>query len=313
MGGINHPDLPTIYGPVLQWVFRLGYALAPGSVFALQLLNSLASLGLVALLSRFASPRNLMLFAWSPLVVKELAFTAHPDVWGVLGVFAGALALRRGHAALGGAALAVAVASKVFALLVVPLLLLRSARGWVAFALVLAGLYLPFLDTSGFHAVGLGTALGAMATQFVFNAPLYAALGLVLPAAWLRLLLAGAFAVCFVLLARGQLRRPHDLPRGDLVFGALLIFGPVVNAWYFVWPLAFATVYPSRWAVTASLTLVGSYAIGLNLPASDLAPYEIPPALLALEFVPIAIAGLLDLREHRRSRHERAQLSSRSR
>ena len=51
LSGINNPDIPTIYGPVLQWLFALAHLIAPGRVGAIQallLLVDLACLGLLA-------------------------------------------------------------------------------------------------------------------------------------------------------------------------------------------------------------------------------------------------------------------------
>ena len=76
--GINYPELPTIYAPVTQAIFLLGYWLQPGSVAVLQAILIGLDLAAVALLLRLAPARNVLLYAWCPLVIKEIAFTAHP-------------------------------------------------------------------------------------------------------------------------------------------------------------------------------------------------------------------------------------------
>ena len=80
---INNPELSTIYAPTTQFVFLFGYWLYPGSVTALQSILIVADLATVALLLRLAPVRNVMLYAWCPLVIKEIAFTAHPDGIGI--------------------------------------------------------------------------------------------------------------------------------------------------------------------------------------------------------------------------------------
>ena len=80
---INNPELPTIYAPTTQFVFLFGYWLYPGSVTALQSILIVVDLATVALLLRLAPVRNVMLYAWCPLVIKEIAFTAHPDGIGI--------------------------------------------------------------------------------------------------------------------------------------------------------------------------------------------------------------------------------------
>ena len=78
LSGINYPELPTIYAPVTQVIFLLGYWVNPGSVAVLQAILILLDLALVVLLLRLAPARNVLLYAWCPLVIKEIAFTAHP-------------------------------------------------------------------------------------------------------------------------------------------------------------------------------------------------------------------------------------------
>ena len=291
LGSVNHPHLPTIYGPTLQWLFRACHALAPGAVGPLQAAGAASSLAIVALLARVARPRHLLLFAWSPLVVKEFAFTAHTDALAIALLLGGWLAVARERPRLGGALLALAVGAKLFALLLVPLVLRRALAPWLVFATTLAVLYLPFADLAGGHAAGLGTPLLAMGTDWVFNAPLYPMLRAALPDLAARGLLLAGFAVVWLVAARRSLTRPDaELPRGDWIYGALLVAVPVLNPWYVAWPLAFAVVRPSAWAVTASLCVLLSYAIGLNLPDAGLGAYAHPQGLRLLEFAPVALA-----------------------
>ena len=85
---INNPDLPTIYGPTAQLVFLLAYVLKAGSVHAFQGILIIVDLTIIYFLTRLTTVRNVMLYAWCPLVVKEIAFTAHPDALGVCLVLA---------------------------------------------------------------------------------------------------------------------------------------------------------------------------------------------------------------------------------
>ena len=75
---VNYPELPTIYGPVTQLVFLAAYGLRPASVAALQGVLVVVDLLAIGLLLRMAPARGVLLYAWCPLVVKEIAFTAHP-------------------------------------------------------------------------------------------------------------------------------------------------------------------------------------------------------------------------------------------
>ena len=76
---VNYPDIPTIYGPVAEFSFLLAYLVAPGSLVPLQLILIGVDILLIRLLLTAAPPRFVLLYAWCPLVIKEIAFTAHPD------------------------------------------------------------------------------------------------------------------------------------------------------------------------------------------------------------------------------------------
>ncbi len=82
---VNHPHLPTVYPPSAQAAFGLAAMLAPGSLAALRVEFLLLDLGIVAalvgLLRRLRRPVGwVVIYAWSPLVIKETANSTHYDV-----------------------------------------------------------------------------------------------------------------------------------------------------------------------------------------------------------------------------------------
>lgn len=86
---INNPSISTIYPPFAQVVFAAG-ALAGGSMLALKVLWTLADLAACLLLAKVAGrtgrsvPGTLVLFAWSPLLVVETAWSGHFESLGIL-------------------------------------------------------------------------------------------------------------------------------------------------------------------------------------------------------------------------------------
>ena len=98
LDGVNYPELPTIYAPVTQLLFLVAYWIKPASVAVLQAILITVDLIVVALLLRLAPARNVLLYAWCPLVVKEIAFTAHPDGVGVCLLLAAVVLARRSAA-----------------------------------------------------------------------------------------------------------------------------------------------------------------------------------------------------------------------
>ena len=305
LDGINYPELPTIYAPVTQLVFLLGYWLQPASVTALQVILIAIDLAVVALLLRLAPARNVLLYAWCPLVIKEVAFTAHPDGPGVCLLLAAIVLARDRRWPVAAVCLGLAAGSKAFGLVLVPLVLAGARfRHWVLCGGTLAAVYAPF-------ALGGGTDLASLqvfAREWEFNSALFGLLATGMPRFEARLLLGAAFAGFWgwyhVKYLRGG---PPGIPRGDWLYGALLAASPVINPWYLLWLLPFAAVYPSVWAWTASVAVLLSYVTGLNLQDYAMHPYAQPLWARWLEFGLVAAGlGCDGLRRRRARRAGRA-------
>ncbi|PCH61589.1 MAG: hypothetical protein COC05_00105 [Gammaproteobacteria bacterium] len=297
VGQINNPDLPTIYGPTLQYLFALAYLISPGELWGLKLIMLIADLGVIAILLRLAPMKYVLLYAWCPLVIKEIAFTAHPDGIGVFLLLA-ALFLRLRHfyaAAVVVAALA--IAAKVFAVLIMPWLLWRlAAKYWLLFALVLLAVYLPFLmqGASDFYS------LFVFAQHWEFNAAIYAVVNNFVPDNAAKLLLAIVFLAWLAVYFFKSQKPEFSMPRVDWVFALFLLIAPVINAWYWLWVLPFAVIFPSFWAWTVSVALLLSYCVGLHIPGSELDAYEMPIWIRSVEFALIAVAVAIDMQNRRK-------------
>jgi len=93
------PEIPTMYPPLAQLVFRATWRLLPGPVgFKLPFL--LADLGVAAMLAgwiRSTGGRNyqVAIYAWNPLVVVEFASSGHNDALAIAAVVATLLIIRR--------------------------------------------------------------------------------------------------------------------------------------------------------------------------------------------------------------------------
>jgi hypothetical protein len=299
LDGINHPHVPTIYGPVTQLGFLLAHVVAPGALWPWKLLLLAAEAALLRLVWQRGGDRAALLAAWCPPAVFETAFNAHPDVLAVTLLVAALAAGRDGRGA--PALLALAAAAKVFALLLVPFVLARrEARAWAAWAAVLAAAYAPFwLQGSAADLAGLRV----MAAEWEFNSALH---GL---AAWragpeaARGLCAAAFLAAWALLLRRWRRAgAAGWPRGDLVFGAFLLTSPVINPWYLLWLLPFVAVRPGAAGLAALAVVPLSYLTGLNLGRADLGSFGHPAWLRPVEFGLIALALAWDVRRARRAK-----------
>ena len=158
-------------------------------------------------------------------------------------------------------------------------------------------LYLPFLFQGHTDMI----VLGIFAERWEFNASVFEVVRLAVSDMAARLLCLGLFLAWYgyYIVQYYQQRSAPEIPRMDWIFGMFFIMSPVVNAWYLLWLLPYATLRPSYWAWTASVVISLSYATGLNLVESNLGAYQIDPYARALEIAAISVALLFDYRAGR--------------
>ncbi len=296
VGDINYPEIPTIYGPTNQYAFLLAYWIKPAAITPLQIILALFNIVLIWQLLKHAPVRYVLLYAWSPLVLKEIAFTAHIDGLGAGLLFLAAVCMSGENRRKGALLLALAAGVKIFAWLLVPFLLFRQKlQVWVIFIVSCLVIYLPFVLQPGSEFFALQT----FAERWQFNPALFA-----LPLHWLnpfhaRLLMGsclGIFLLWYWLRYCRQLQQldQRPLPRADLIFGALLLVSPVINAWYLLWVLPFAVVQRNCWPWVSSAALLLSYLTWLNLENYQEDPFTLPLPVTLLQFGLIATALGID-------------------
>lgn len=298
LDGINYPETPTIYGPVLQMLFWLSHGLGPGQERVLRALLCLGNLGLILLLLRRLPADRVALYAWSPLAFKEIALSGHPDGLLALALLLGLILGARRASVLFGACLGLAAGIKLSALAAWPALLrlrpdLRGAAiGGLAAACALVLAYLPFVILGGHHASDLA-GLAAFAAKWQFNAGPYAWAAGAIGAVPAKLLL-GALAVAAIAIVHIRAKAASPLYPYHAVFGCVLLVSPVINPWYLLWGLPFACGARQIWPWVASGALLLSYCSGQQLPGSGLALFAIHPAAQALEWAAILAALAFD-------------------
>lgn len=284
LDGVNNPHLPTIYGPTLQFIFALAYAIAGTDPMGLRMIFAAANLILIAMLARWATPERAALYAWCPLPIAEIIMHIHPDGIMAMLLMAGLLLARR-YPLAAGILFGMAAGTKIVALALWPLLLRMGPRAWMAATATLAAIYAPFLWQGG--DAGFGST-GVFAGQWYYN-PLGFAL-------FDRLLPPGAARLCAALIGLGAIfflhartRKLNDAPIA-LIFGVILLLAPAVNAWYLIWLLPFAVKDRMIWPFVAAAALPLSYFTGLNTGSDILLDYEVHPAAWMAELILIGLA-----------------------
>lgn len=258
---VNYPDLRTVYPTLAQAGFVLAHSIAPFELDGWRLvvlIAELIGLGLLvqALIRLDLSPLWTALYWWNPLIVKELANSAHMDgllvpllagtIWAVARYRHTAAALLLGLAAgvkLWPVLLLPAVLRPLLAepkRLVVALLGLVAIGALLAWPVVQAGL--P--PSSGFVAYGQTWQMNDAAFSVVlglaewFWQPGDAALVA-------RLVVVAALgALLVVVIARPAADSRESVRRLLILSAALFLLSPTGFPWYAVWFVPFLVVVP---------------------------------------------------------------------
>lgn len=303
---IGYPHIPTIYPPAAQVAFAAGGLIGEWDWMGQRwvfLLFDMATLGLLLLLlkSLALSLGWIALYAWNPLVLKEVINSAHLDImvaffliaaiagfvqWDKLSMASDqaganrAELARNGWIILAAAALGLAILSKVYPIVLLPACLIFLGRrslgpGAPLIFAAVTGLVV-FLGILPFDGVGidqLTTGLRTYASEWLRNEGVFALLGW-----WAsdpRLLAAGiiaAFSVA-VPVARAVKSTPRPGPAdatrsvlllaGDFQWILLfwLLFLPSPFPWYGVPLAALLVLRFDNAAAVATLMLSGAVAL----------------------------------------------------
>ena len=276
---VNHPHLRTIYPPVAQAAFAAAYFLKPWSLFSWRIVllgfDSATLCLLIALLRAIKLPRLwLVIYWWNPLAVKEIFNSGHMDVI-ALPFLLGAilLSIRRKHILAAGV-LALAVASKIWPIVLLPLILrptLSHPRKLIfsllLFVLLSLALFFPVYaagldDASGFAAYSQFWEINdALFMIFVWGSRLFLKLlGLSLQYAQLtaRLVVIVLLLSWIIYLVRNTISSHVDMCRRSLlILAAVFLLSPAQFPWYFIWLLPLLAIQPrlSLLLLTALLPL----------------------------------------------------------
>lgn len=298
---INHPEVPTIYPPLAQWLFAaLAFVGAGPAGFqvAMGLIDMGVVLALLALLRALRWPvHRVVLYAWNPLAVVESAGSGHVEPLGVLLVVLAVGALVAGRAVRAGAALGLAIQAKLLPLVLVPGALRRMRGAGVAAMLAAVAIpWLPYALTG--PAVGGGTF--AYAERWERNASVYAGVHAIARQVdtaavlkpridrlkerlgddaldwdfWYRhvwprdVARATVAALALPWLVWLAFRRGLDPVRESLwAIGGVLLLAPTVHPWYLLWvaPLAAAVRSPA-WLAWCALVPLAYLDAGGDVP-----------------------------------------------
>lgn len=173
---LNSRKYFSIYPPLSQLTFYLSGLFYDGSFgasyYVLKGVYLVAELAGVGILARLTSARNLMLYAWNPLVLIETAGQGHTEALLLPLLFGAVWAVQRRNGALGSIALAGAGLVKLYPFALGPYLLRRFGwRGVWPGGLVILGLSIPY--AAPYALPHIKTSVDLFANLFEYNAGLY--------------------------------------------------------------------------------------------------------------------------------------------
>jgi alpha-1,6-mannosyltransferase len=199
------------------------------------------------------SPWLVLLYAWNPLVILEVAHSGHVDALGTLWIAVSAWMLSTGRGMRAAIAFVLAVGAKLLPIVLLPLYWKRiRVRDAAAGAVVLLLLYLPFASAG---ALSLG-AVPKVVEYIRFNGPVFRALAaLVSPkGAALVAVLAGLGVAAWM----RQQYPAHEPSAWAWPMAVALAAAPVIYPWYLLYltPFLFTrrTIPLVVWTLTALLT-----------------------------------------------------------
>ena len=246
---VNSKDIVSPYPPLLELLNGAVYLASP-SVSAFKAAFMIPNFAIIAVLPILLrrlnlDPRLSIIYSWNPLFVLEFSSSGHDDPLALFFVLASFYLLFSGRRTLSAAAMALGVLSKLFPLLIVPLLLKRwGARGAVVFSALVVGFYLPFILTT--QNVVAPISVYVLSDRSAFNGgafSVFVALFDALGVSWsfdaARVLELSLFlAVLGWLTWKGVRERANDLHLATYGAAAITLYlalSSTVEPWYLAW------------------------------------------------------------------------------
>jgi alpha-1,6-mannosyltransferase len=294
---LNHKDYTAIYPPLWQLATRGVVALddSPTAMKAFVVVcEALMLLALGRLLRvRGLPPERILVAAWSPLSLLEIAGSGHNEAFGLLFLVLSLLALETRRPLASALAAALAFQSKLVPGFVAAAWWRRYRPfHWLA-AVVVAGLLaLPYASAG----VGLWQSLDKYGRYWLFNETLFAPLAAVAGSHEAAVAIAAGLVVLVAVTLGARRTEPVAAALGVLT--AWLLLTPNVLPWYALWlvPLLALRETPAVLLFTGTVVLAYLVYPGWLLGG----PWHISWGVRALEYGPCVAVMALDWVRSRR-------------
>ncbi len=328
---INHPDVPTIYPPLAQFVFASVAVLKADNIYLLRgafLIFDLITLFFI-IRSLQALGRNInwcAVYFWCPLIIKETFNSTHLDIIGIAFLSGSIYFFIARRASLSIAFLSLSVLGKLYPVILLPLYLKRftwsetvdwkRAIGLTSlFSLIVLLGYLPFMDIGMKMFTGLNTftaywqnndSIFALIAWFYSDAIrldsnllLFEKYRLPEFAAKVTVAVLLLSAVGYYFFKKGKTSTEACLQSLFVIMALVFLLSPVQNPWYLCWSVPFLCFYPLRSGILLT-GLVSFYYLDFYFDYQNLDAYVawIP----WFEYLPFYAALLWEWRQRQETR-----------
>ena len=284
-------ELPAIYPPAAELVFRAAWKFLPGPVAFKAPFAAADVLVLLVLAWMFRKEQDrnfrLAIYAWNPLVIVEFAGSGHNDVLALLGIVCG-LALVKKWPSLASVPIVLAAMAKVFPAVLLPVWIRRASwpqkkAGWWAVGLAtVAGLTVlaPYWNALG--------ALRANMTYYEatwknYHASLYTVIDWLTGGKTKIPALVGV-GVSWGLAFWLAWKKADPVRAAYLLIGTILAFGPNGYSWYFTWIVPLLCFFPNpAWLM---LTVLQFLSYNVLIGYGILGVFKFDPFIQWLVYAP---------------------------
>jgi alpha-1,6-mannosyltransferase len=280
---VNHRYVRTSYPPLAEMLFEMLYlAFRIATSYKMTFfVFDLATIAVIWLMLRELKleQSNVMIYAWAPLPVIEIAQTGHYDSVSVLLVLLSFLLLLRKQNTSSAAVMALAVLAKLYPIFFAPVLLRRwGKKGTIVFLGLILAFYAPYagigleifrgllfpINTANFNASIFPLAVALLQSTDTVSNPGFST-QIVLYVAYFSLLLVAVMK---------SMREDSAVELMKICFllsGTLLLLNRAFFPWYMIWMIPFLAFYSSA----SWLLLTGTIFLGyLNYNSFPPPPYQ---------------------------------------
>ncbi|MBW1698406.1 MAG: hypothetical protein JRK26_16575 [Deltaproteobacteria bacterium] len=242
---INHKTIATIYPPLSQVFFRLIMGVAYNLYFFKAVLIALDLAVMVFLYfiakNRLVSLHRLLIYGWHPLVIIEISGSGHQDVIGIFFLTGCVYFWQKRNLWKSSLMLIASFLSKLFPLMLFPLLL-RNKNKWPYLMLLALTIvfYLPF------HGAGLEvfSGLGIYSSTWQANDSVFYVIHLLIKNQVMARIVVG---VLFLMIYAYIYLKGGEFTGASLaVLGGFMILSPTLHPWYVLWIIPLLVLLPDK-------------------------------------------------------------------